>query len=147
MPVLSNVAPLNPQPVNGTVAATQSGAWTVANSSTAFKFQSAVRVFGGTTATLTVPSGQIFRGTISGVIGVGTSTTGVVVRLRDTNVSGAILFGYTQDFGTARSPSSGDYATTYVELSAGTYFLETFSFAGGTSSQAVSIIGGLYANS
>ena len=141
--VIGNIAPLNPQPVNGTVAATQSGSWTVANSSTAFKLQSSVRVFGGATATLSVPAGQIFRGTVGASgSGNGLSEWGYIVR--DTNGSGTQLSSNINSVDGSHTTVSG--VQGYVEWSAGVYHVSA-AFLGGAYTPTCSIIGGLYANS
>ena len=136
MAIIGNLVP-NPQPVNGTVAATQSGAWTVSNSSTAFKLQSAVRLIGAATVTLNVPAGQIFKGIFGGTQAGG----GGYLEVRDTNSGGTKLFGTLLD--EVSGSESKDWTSKYVELSAGTYFFN----APLALNQSLSVIGGFYANS
>lgn len=110
-----------------------------------FKLQSSVRIFGGSTATLTVPSGQIFKGIISnqGLISNG-GYWGFTIR--DTNAGGAVLGAHLDNAGGATITSGNTGNTKYVELSAGTYHFSA-NFSAASWNPVFSVIGGLYANS
>lgn len=110
-----------------------------------FKLQSTVRVFGGTTATLTVPAGQIFKGVI-GITGTGSNIGLWGFLLRDTNAGGAALHSKDENAGGSVITAGTVGTALYVELSPGTYFLQQ-TFVGAAYSSVCSIIGGLYANS
>ena len=129
MAIIGNLVP-NPIPVSGT-----------------FRYLSAVLVSTSgassalSTSTLVVNAGEVFRGTINGGMTATNNPNNISLRLR-TGAGGAVLGGITQPL--YNSFPCG--CSQYVELPAGTYFLEC-DVGGATGTYTTTFMGARYTNS
>lgn len=96
------------------------------------KYAGQINQAGGASTTFVVPAGQYFKGYVSGVGGTGGNVVTVacpIIRIRQNNGAGAIIATGGSD-GLSHGVTTSDNTTRtftpsmYIELGAGTYFVE-----------------------